>query len=238
MPEPLRGRFEIMAHEADLNGKLGRHHEEIGLLRQLLAREPALPSLHVSLAQALKALGGFTSDRRRPPCTSPQPDDVRPRGTWPSQTYHFDAGSPAMESALAVRSLTATVARSLRARPRFGARGGRTAFSLIPPQSPGRRPRVTIRELATRVDSPINVFHSDPLRRAPGHGEAATAPIFIVDSPLLLDLVGRFFPAFEFEPADCPHRPVNARCRSRPPLPGWPPSWLAHLDATAPRARR
>ena len=46
-----------MAHEADLNGKLGRHDEEIALLQQLIARQPELPGLHVALAHALKTTG-------------------------------------------------------------------------------------------------------------------------------------------------------------------------------------
>ncbi len=57
MPKDLRAQFDIMAHEADLSGKLGRHEDEIALLRQLIEREPAMPSLHVSLAHALKTLG-------------------------------------------------------------------------------------------------------------------------------------------------------------------------------------
>ena len=57
MSDGLRQRFDIMAHTADLSGKLGRHEEEIVLLRELIAREPGFPSLHVSMAHALKTLG-------------------------------------------------------------------------------------------------------------------------------------------------------------------------------------
>ena len=57
LPDDLRQRFEILAHEADISGKLGFHEREIEILRELIEREPAMPSLHLSLAHALKTLG-------------------------------------------------------------------------------------------------------------------------------------------------------------------------------------
>ena len=56
-PEEMRGEFQLVAHEADLLGKLGDHEAEIVLLRQLIEQHPAMASLWVSLANAQKTLG-------------------------------------------------------------------------------------------------------------------------------------------------------------------------------------
>ncbi len=56
-PAPARENFQLLAHEADLLGKLGDHEAEIGLLHRLIERHPAMASLWVSLANAQKTLG-------------------------------------------------------------------------------------------------------------------------------------------------------------------------------------
>ena len=45
MPDDRRGEFQLVAHEADLLGKLGDPEGEIGLLRQLAEQHPAMASL-------------------------------------------------------------------------------------------------------------------------------------------------------------------------------------------------
>ena len=57
LPDTVRARFEIAANEAHLFGRLGRHEEELTILRRLIEREPPNPSLHLSMADALKTLG-------------------------------------------------------------------------------------------------------------------------------------------------------------------------------------
>ena len=56
-PQEVRGEFQLVAHEADLLGKLGDHDGEIALLRQLTEQQPAMGSLWVSIANAQKILG-------------------------------------------------------------------------------------------------------------------------------------------------------------------------------------
>ena len=57
LPEDRRRQPEILAHEADLLGKLGHHEEEVALLADLIARQPQVASLQLSLVNALKTLG-------------------------------------------------------------------------------------------------------------------------------------------------------------------------------------
>ena len=57
LPPQDRDRCEIGVYEADALGRLGRHDEEIALLEQLIAREPANPALQLSLMNALKTVG-------------------------------------------------------------------------------------------------------------------------------------------------------------------------------------
>ncbi|HEV2044481.1 MAG TPA: hypothetical protein VGR05_07365, partial [Sphingomicrobium sp.] len=46
-PNEVRGEFQLVAHEAELLGKLGDHDGEIALLRQLTQQQPAMGSLWV-----------------------------------------------------------------------------------------------------------------------------------------------------------------------------------------------
>ena len=57
LPEDRRRQPDVMAHEADLLGKLGQHGAEVALLTALIARQPQVASLHLSLVNALKTLG-------------------------------------------------------------------------------------------------------------------------------------------------------------------------------------
>ena len=56
-PDEFRGEFQLVAHEADLLGKLGDHDGEIALLRNLTERHPDMASLWISIANAQKTLG-------------------------------------------------------------------------------------------------------------------------------------------------------------------------------------
>jgi tetratricopeptide (TPR) repeat protein len=56
-PKAMHDDFQVLAHEADLLGKLGDHEGEIALLRRLMAEQPQVPGLWISLANAQKTLG-------------------------------------------------------------------------------------------------------------------------------------------------------------------------------------
>ena len=56
-PDEYRAEFQLVAHEADLLGKLGDPEAEIALLRQLIEQHPTIASLWASIANAQKTLG-------------------------------------------------------------------------------------------------------------------------------------------------------------------------------------
>ena len=56
-PDEYRAEFQLVAHEADLLGKLGDPEAEIALLRQLIEQHPMIASLWASIANAQKTLG-------------------------------------------------------------------------------------------------------------------------------------------------------------------------------------
>jgi predicted Zn-dependent protease len=51
------GEFQLLAHEADLLGKLGDHEGEIAILERLIEKEPLMASLRASLANAQITIG-------------------------------------------------------------------------------------------------------------------------------------------------------------------------------------
>jgi tetratricopeptide (TPR) repeat protein len=57
LPVEIRGEFDLVAHQADLLGKLGRYEEELGLYDRLIKLRPELPGLWVSKANALRIMG-------------------------------------------------------------------------------------------------------------------------------------------------------------------------------------
>lgn len=187
MPDQLRSQFDIMAHEADLTGKLGRHDDEIGLLRQLIAREPDLPSLHVSLAQALKVLGhrdeAIAAARH---ALGIRPDDGPAWWTLADlKTYRFDeAEAKAMENALAGsiaeadrRQIHFALGRALEQRGEAEAAFAHYAAGNAPAAAAALDESAT---LAARVDRAIGIFTPEFFAARQDHGEASDAPIFIV----------------------------------------------------------
>lgn len=186
LPDNLRERFDIMAHEADLSGKLGRHDKEIVLLRQLISREPAMASLHLSMAQALKTLG----QREEAIVAAGKALTIAPgdgRAWWTLaefKNYLFDDSQiEAMETALTTSAsnddrlhLHFALGRAFEQRGQpenafahyaAGNQLGRAAASIEPP-------------LAGRVDRSIALFTPDFFAERTGFGDLSDAPIFIV----------------------------------------------------------
>lgn len=187
MPDDLRQGFEVMAHEADLNGKLGRHDEEIALLRQLIAKRPELPGLHVALAHALKTTGrrddAIAAARAAIAC---QPNYA---AAWwivaDFKTYVFDdAELEAMKTALANQPTEADRMQMHFALGRAHEQRGEheTAFAHY---AAGNAPRAGagLEKAATltgRVDRAIAVFTPEFFADRQGYGDDSQAPIFIV----------------------------------------------------------
>ena len=187
LPEALRQRFDIMAHEADLSGKLGYHEEEVALLRQLIAREPAMPSLQVTLANALKTIG------RRDEAIAAVKEALAIRADYGKawwvlaelKNYRFeDAEVEAMQSALAVVESPAdrlhlhfALGRAFEQRGQVEqafthyAQGNALSGSSMRPEA------VTVSE---RVDRAIATYTHGFFTERAGLGHDSNAPIFIV----------------------------------------------------------
>ena len=187
MPAQLRGQFDIMAHEADLSGKLGHHDDEIGLLQRLIESQPGVTGLYVSLAHALKTLGR----RDEAIAAARQALATRPDhgAAWwmlaDLKTYRFDRSEvQAMETALAGQ-LTDTDRTQLhfalgRACEQLGEPGA--AFAHY---SAGNSPKASaaadeVASLSRRVERTITIFTPEFFADRQGHGDDSEAPIFIV----------------------------------------------------------
>ena len=187
MPWHIRESFAIATQEADLSGKLGRHEEEVRLLRQLIAREPLMASLQVGLANALKTLGrrdeAIVAARA---ALSLQPDYGK--AWWmlaDLKNYDFaDDEVAAMEVAL-TNDLSPMDELHLhfalgRAREQRGeaehafasyAAANSIAAAMARPESP---------PVAQRVDRAIAQFTPEFFAERAGFGTGSDAPIFIV----------------------------------------------------------
>ena len=185
LPAAERRQFVFAAHEADLLGKLGRHDEEIAVLRALIEREPANADLQLSLAYALKTLGRSTEalDAAREAIA------IRPgfgKAWWllsDLKTYQFSGDElAAMEADLAAAALPAdrmhlhfALGRALEQRgaPKeaFAHYAGAKAMAVAaaPPRS-----------VSEPVDRFIATFTGDFFAEREGFGHDSDAPIFIV----------------------------------------------------------
>ena len=186
MPANLRQYFEVKAHEADLNGRLGRHEEEIALLRQLIADQPEKPGLHVTLAHALKTLGhreeAIAAARAAIAC---HPGYA---AAWwilaDLKTYEFDDSEvQAMKSALAAQSAEADLMQLHFALGRAcGQRGEHDAAFVH--YAAGNAPRAAaglkeVAGLTGRADRAIGIFTPEFFAERQGYGDDSDAPIFI-----------------------------------------------------------
>ena len=187
MPEDLRAQFDIIAHEADLSGKLGRHEDEVALLRQLIEREPAMPSLHVSLAHAMKTLGrGDEAIAAARDALALKGDDGAAWWTLADlRSYGFDDSEiESMKTAVAGPISDAdrlylhfALGRAFEQRGKAEqafthyAAGNAIAAASAHDETAG---------LALRVDRAIGVFTREFFDERTGHGDPSEAPIFIV----------------------------------------------------------
>ena len=248
LPEDLRERFDIRAHEADLAGKLGRHEQEVALLMQLIGREPAMPSLRVSLANALKTLG-----RRDEAIAAAREalaiQDDYGKAWWllaDLKTFRFaDAEVVAMQAALE-RPLSEADRLHLhfalgRA---FEQRGEpEAAFSHYAAGNAisGANAAGEADALRARVNRAIQVFTPDFFSERHGFGHDSNAPIFIVGLHRSGSTLVEQILAGHSEIEATAELPIIGQLfRSVARLPGIPGNApvvkLAHLDAGQARA--
>jgi len=186
-PDDRRGDFQMVAHEADLLGKLGDPEGEIALLRQLAGQHPAIASLWVSIASAQRTLGhrdeAVTSLRY---AIAIDPGYGKPWWLLSDlKRFRFDDDDIAtMERMLATDGRPAErVPLHFALAKAFEDRGAvETAFNHY---SAGNRlraatidPRVTV--VTPRIDRSIALFTADFLNARAGWGAPSPAPIFIV----------------------------------------------------------
>lgn len=187
LPVELRQRFEIRAHEADLLGKLGRHEEEVAVLRDLIKREPAMAGLKLSLANALKTLG--RGDEAIAAAREALADEPGYSKAWwvlaDLKTYDFDdselrameaslAGSPTDADRLHLHfALGRAFEQRGQAEKAFGhyASGNAIGAASTPPAAK------TVSEI---VDRSIRLFTSEFFSEREGFGHQSDEPIFIV----------------------------------------------------------
>ena len=187
LPDALRQRFDIAAHEADLLGKLGHHDDELSILRSLIARGPPNPSLQLSVAHALKTLGrGDEAIAAAREAIAIRPDYGK--AWWilaDLKTYSFSNDEvEAMETALASAGHPAdrlhlhfALGRALEQRGEAEAafahyaEGNAMSLATMPRKASA---------IEGRVDRAISTFTAEFFEDRDGFGHDSDAPIFIV----------------------------------------------------------
>jgi len=185
LPAADRDQFANAAAVAYLLGSLGRHEEELDVLRRLISREPAEPSLQLSLAHALKTLGR----RGEAIAAAREALAIRPgygKAWWvlaDFKNYEFsDADVAAMQDAIAAALVPAdrlhlhfALGRAFEQRGEteaafaFYANGNAQAAAASPPGS-----------VSDRVERAIKVFTSEFFAARANFGDDSDAPIFIL----------------------------------------------------------
>ena len=187
LPEDLRRQPDVMAHEADLLGKLGHHEDEVTLLTALIAHRPQVASLQLSLVNALKTLG-----RRDEAIAAARAAlAIQPgygKAWWmlaDLKNYAFsDAEVEAMQAALASADRPAdrlhldfAMGRAFEQRGDPGkafahyADGKAATAASLPPEA---------MSVSARVDRAIATFTPQFFAERGGFGDPSDAPIFIV----------------------------------------------------------
>ena len=187
LPDAQRGEFLIAAHEANLLGILGRHEEELSILKRLIASRPQHAGLHLSVANALKTLGR----RDQAIAAAREALALRPgygKSWWviaDLKNYEFaDADVEAMEAALATAETPAdrlhlhfALGRAFEQRGNAEKAfahytdGNALAAAAVPPHVP-RQPE--------GVDDAIASYNGDFFAAHEGFGDDSAAPIFIL----------------------------------------------------------
>jgi tetratricopeptide (TPR) repeat protein len=187
LPLDLRQQPDVMAHEADLLGKLGHHDEEVTLLTTLIVRQPQVASLHLSLVNALKTLGR----RDEAVAAARAALAIQPgygKAWWmlaDLKNYPFsEAEVHAMEAALAGAKSPAdrlhldfALGRAFeqRGEPEKAfahyADGNAATAASLPPEAIS---------VTGRIDQAIAAFTPDFFAEREGFGDPSDAPIFIL----------------------------------------------------------
>ena len=187
LPDALRQRFDILAHEADILGKLGRHEEELVLLDRLVDAEPGMHALQASRANALKTLG------RRDEAIAAARAALDLRGDYGKawwtladlKTYRFaedevDAMRATLDTPLAEAdrmhlhfALGRACEQRGEAETAFShyAAGNALAATAVPPGATA---------VTDRVDRAIRVFTPEFFAARAGYGHDSDAPIFVL----------------------------------------------------------
>ena len=187
LPAATRDQFDVAAHEADLLGQLGHHDRELAILRQLIAREPPNPSLHLSVANALKTLG------RGAEAIAAARDALAIRSDYGKawwlladlKTFRFDdADLAAMQSALDGSPSPAdrlhlhfALGRAFEQRGQAEAAFAHYAAGNAPGGAEAAR---EAEALTGRVDRAIQVFTPQFFSARQGFGHDSDAPIFVL----------------------------------------------------------
>lgn len=185
VPAVERQAFAVAAHEADLLGKLGRHQEELVILRRLIASGRPEPSLHLSVAHALKTLAR-TDEAVAAVRQALAIDPGYGKAWWllsDLKTYRFgDDELAAMEAALA-RAASPADRRHLqfalgRAHEQRGA--AEQAFAAYAEGNALAAAEAPPRGVSDRVERFIAAFTREFFAAREGFGHSSNAPIFIV----------------------------------------------------------
>ena len=186
-PDEVRGEFQLVAHEADLLGKLGDHAGEIDLLRQLTARHPDMASLWVSIANAQKTLGRTdeaVATLRH--AIAIAPDYGKPWWLLSDlKSFRFDDGDIAAMEAMLAKPVPDSELVPLHFALAKAKEDRGQALEAFDHYATGNRLRAATVDkrgavLTPKIDRAIATFTADFLAARAGQGAADPAPIFIV----------------------------------------------------------
>ena len=187
LPAEIRKEFDLLAHQANLLGKVGRHEEELILYDALIEMRPGLPGLLVSKANTLRTLG------RRQEAISQlrhvietHPDYAR---SWwlLSDLKDFRFGEADISTMTTLLDRTTVPAGRVPLHfalaKAFEDKGDtKAAFEHYAAGNNLQAANVDhdIPAIRTKVDRTIKIFSSDFLARHKGWGHNSNAPIFII----------------------------------------------------------
>jgi tetratricopeptide (TPR) repeat protein len=186
-PDEVRGEFQMVAHEADLLGKLGDHQGEIDLLRSLTSRHPEMASLWVSIANAQKTLGQTdeaVATLRH--AIAIAPDYGKPWWLLSDlKRFRFDDADIAAMQAMLARDIPRTELVPLHfalAKAHEDRGQAEAAFAHYSTGNALRAATIDGRGavLTPKIDRAIATFTADFLSARAGQGSLDPAPIFVV----------------------------------------------------------
>ncbi|MCY7281135.1 MAG: sulfotransferase [Sphingomonas bacterium] len=186
-PEDRRSEFQLVAHEADLLGKLGDPEGEIALLRKLTEQQPMIASLWASIATAQNTLG--RSDEAVVSLRHAIAIDPAYGKPWwqlsELRRFRFDDVDIATMATMLASDLSPTERAQLHfalAKAEADRGEANTAFDHYAAGNALRAATLDPRasSMTPRVDRSIALFSSDFLASRADWGAPSPVPIFIV----------------------------------------------------------